>query len=119
MTLQLPPHFNRQNGVLHLEDVSLQTLAQQYGTPCYVYSATAIRDAYTSYTLALKGRKSRVHYALKANSNLSVLKLLKDLGAGFDVVSGGELACALAVGAAGADIVFSGVGKSVAEMQAA
>ena len=115
----LPPHFSRQNQVLHLEGVNLQAIAAEFGTPTYVYSAAAITDAYLAYATALQGRKARIHYALKANSNLSVLKLLRDLGAGFDLVSGGELACALAVGASGADIVFSGVGKSVAEMRAA
>ncbi len=115
----LPPYFSRQNNVLHLEGVSLQALAAEFGTPTYVYSAAAITHAYQAYTTALAGRKARIHYALKANSNLSLLKLLHGLGAGFDLVSGGELACALAVGAKGADIVFSGVGKSVAEMRAA
>ena len=117
--MNFPPYFQRREQTLFLEGVSLQTLAQQYGTPTYVYSAAAITDAYTAYASALTGRNAKIHYALKANTNLSILQLLKRLGAGFDVVSGGELACALAVGAAGGDIVFSGVGKSVAEMQAA
>jgi diaminopimelate decarboxylase len=116
-TPYLPAHFSRQNGVLHLEAVNLHAIAQQHGTPTYVYSSAAIRDAYQAYSTALAGRKARIHYALKANSNLSVLKLLRSLGAGFDIVSGGELACALAVGASGADIVFSGVGKTVADIR--
>jgi diaminopimelate decarboxylase len=115
----LPPHFTRRNSVLHLEGVSLQTIAAEHGTPTYVYSATAITQAYQSYTTALKGRQARIHYAIKANSNLSVLKLLRSLGAGFDILSAGELACALAVGAKGADIIMSGVGKSVADMRSA
>jgi diaminopimelate decarboxylase len=115
----LPPHFSRRNNVLHLEGVSLQAIAAQHGTPTYVYSAAAITQAYQAYTSALKGRTARIHYAIKANSNLSVLKLLQDLGAGFDILSAGELACALAVGAKGADIIMSGVGKSVADMRAA
>ncbi len=118
-TTHLPTHFSRLNGVLFLEGVNLQTIAAEHGTPTYVYSAAAISDAYQAYHTALAGRTAKVHYALKANSNLSVLKLLHNLGAGFDIVSGGELACALAVGAKGADIVFSGVGKTVADMQAA
>ncbi len=119
MLVTLPPHFSRQNGVLHLEGVSLQAITARHGTPTYVYSAAAITDAYQAYSRALQGRQAKVHYALKANTNLSVLKLLLGLGAGFDIVSGGELACALAVGATGADIVFSGVAKSVADIQAA
>ena len=115
----LPPHLSRQNGALYLEGVGLSALAAQHGTPTYVYSTAAITQAYQAYTHALKGRSARVHYALKANSNLSVLKLLHSLGAGFDIVSAGELACALAVGASGKDIVFSGVGKSVADMKTA
>jgi diaminopimelate decarboxylase len=119
MSQTLPPHFSRQNGVLHLEGVNLQTLAAEHGTPTYVYSAAAITQAYQAYTTALLGRKARIHYAIKANSNLSVLKLLLGLGAGFDILSAGELACALAVGATGKDIIMSGVGKSVADMRAA
>ncbi len=119
MSIMLPPYFSRQNGVLHLEGVNLQAIAAQHGTPTYVYSAAAITDAYQAYTSALKGRQARIHYAIKANSNLSVLKLLHSLGAGFDILSAGELACALAVGATSDDIIMSGVGKSVADMRAA
>jgi diaminopimelate decarboxylase len=119
MSPTLPPHFTRINGVLHLEGVSLHALAAEHGTPTYAYSAAAITHAYQAYNQALKGRKARIHYALKANTNLSVLKLLHELGAGFDIVSAGELACALAVGAKGSDIVFSGVAKSLADMKLA
>jgi diaminopimelate decarboxylase len=119
MTDLLPAHFSRRDQVLHIEAVSLQSIAQRFGTPTYVYSATAITQAYQAYTQALQGRQSRIHYAIKANSNLSVLKLLHSLGAGFDILSAGELACALAVGATGKDIIMSGVGKSVADMRAA
>jgi diaminopimelate decarboxylase len=117
--MYLPPHFSRNNGTLFLEDANLQSVAAEHGTPTYVYSTAAITEAYQAYHTALAGRTAKIHYALKANSNLSVLKLLHNLGAGFDIVSGGELACALAVGATGADIVFSGVGKTEADMQAA
>jgi diaminopimelate decarboxylase len=115
----LPPQLSRQNGVLHLEGMSLQALATEHSTPTYVYSAAAITQAYQAYTHALQGRKARIHYAIKANSNLSVLKHLFSLGAGFDILSAGELACALAVGARGEDIIMSGVGKSVADMREA
>jgi diaminopimelate decarboxylase len=115
----LPAHFSRVDGVLHCEGVDLSSVAAQHSTPTYVYSSAAITDAYQAYATALQGRRAKVYYALKANSNLSVVKLLQSLGAGFDIVSAGELACALAVGAKGADIVFSGVGKSVTEMQTA
>ncbi len=117
--MQLPPHFSRNNGVLHIENVDLQSIATEHGTPTYVYSVAAITEAYQAYQTALAGRHAKIHYALKANSNLSILKLLLSLGAGFDIVSGGELACALAVGAKGADIVFSGVGKTEVDMRAA
>ncbi len=119
VTAILPAHFSRINSVLHCEGVDLSSIAAQHGTPTYVYSSAAIVDAYSAYATALLGRRAKVHYALKANSNLNVLKLLHGLGAGFDIVSAGELACALAVGAKGSDIVFSGVGKTRAEMQAA
>ncbi|MEN9911668.1 MAG: diaminopimelate decarboxylase, partial [Pseudomonadota bacterium] len=117
--IKLPPHFSRIDTVLHCEGVNLAFIAKKYGTPTYVYSATAITEAYQVYATALQGRKTRIHYALKANSNLSVLQLLYRLGAGFDIVSIGELEAVLAIGAKGADVVFSGVGKSISEMQRA
>ncbi len=116
---RLPAYVSRRQGRLFLEDVDLQSIAQQHGTPTYVYSTAAMTQAFGAYQQALQGRQATIHYALKANSNLSVLKLLHSMGAGFDIVSGGELACALAVGAIGKNIVFSGVGKSIAELRSA
>jgi diaminopimelate decarboxylase len=111
--------FQYRQGVLHAENVSLAQLAEQFGTPLYVYSRKALRDAWNAYHSAIKGRDVLVCYGMKANSNLAVLNEFKNLGAGFDIVSGGELARALAIGADPAKIVFSGVGKQAWEMQAA
>ena len=83
--------FHYQNGSLHCEDVDLAGLADEHGTPAYVYSATTIRDHYRRLDQALAGLDHGIEYAVKANSNLSVLKLLVDEGSGFDIVSGGEL----------------------------
>ena len=111
--------FSRRGGVLHCESVSLARIAEQFGTPTYVYSRRAIVDAYQAYAGALAGRPSLICYAMKANSNLAVLHLLARAGAGFDIVSGGELARVLAVGADPGKVVFSGVGKSDEEIRAA
>src|SRR5690606_20975247 len=92
---------------------------ETYGTPLYVYSRQALRDAWEAYRIASEGRNVLVCYGMKANSNLAVLNEFKNLGSGFDIVSGGELARVLAVGADPAKVVFSGVGKQVWEMQAA
>ena len=107
------------NGVLHAEEVPLPALAQTYGTPLYVYSKRAIVAALHDYTDALRGRQSLVCYAMKANSALGVLDLLARAGAGFDIVSGGELARVLAAGGDPRKVVFSGVGKTEAEIEAA
>ncbi len=107
------------DGELYVEDVPLAALAARHGTPTYVYSQAAIRAAYLAFTGAFAGTPHLVCYALKANSNLAVLALLARLGAGFDIVSGGELARVLAAGGDPQRVVFSGVGKSVAEMEAA
>ncbi|MBV8465130.1 MAG: diaminopimelate decarboxylase [Burkholderiales bacterium] len=104
------------NGNLALDGVSLADIAQQYGTPCYVYSEAVLLDTFRSYQAAFAGHDPLICYAMKANSNLSLLKLLADQGAGFDIVSGGELARALAAGAPADRIVFSGVGKAGEEM---
>lgn len=101
---------------LLLEQVALRDLAQQHGTPLFVYSQAAILQALQAYQRGLQGRQALICYALKANSNLAILKLLADAGCGFDIVSGGELARALAAGAAPQRIVFSGIGKTRAEM---
>ncbi len=101
---------------LYIEDLPATELAAQFGTPLYVYSKSTLLAAYQAYADALAGADHLLCYAMKANSNLSLLKLLAERGAGFDIVSGGELQRALAVGADPAKIVFSGVGKTEAEM---
>lgn len=110
--------FNR-SGVLHVEDVSLATLAAEFGTPCYVYSQAALTHAYRAYDQALAAHPHQVCFAVKANSSLAILHLFAELGAGFDIVSGGELARVFAAGGDPAKVVFSGVGKTAVEMQAA
>jgi diaminopimelate decarboxylase len=108
---------------LHVEGVALSEIAVRFGTPCYVYSRAALTAAYAAYrdTLQVHGLADRslICYAVKANSNLAILNLFARLGAGFDIVSGGELARVLAAGGAADKVVFSGVGKSRAEMRAA
>jgi len=111
--------FHRVAGRLMVEDVALSDIAARYGTPCYVYSRAQLTRNWLAYDRAFGARAHRIHYAVKANSNLGVLSVLRQLGSGFDIVSGGELARALAAGASGADLVFSGVGKSRAELIAA
>lgn len=111
--------FTLINGVLHAEEVPLPVLAHTYGTPLYVYSKRAITSALKAYTEALSGRSSLVCYAMKANSTLGVLDLLAQAGAGFDIVSGGELARVLAAGGDPRKVVFSGVGKTETEIEAA
>ena len=101
---------------LYIEDVCLADLATTTGTPSYVYSRAYIAAAYARLSTAFQGVPHRLHYAVKANSNLAILDLLKDLGAGFDIVSGGELTRVLAVGGDPASVVFSGVGKTVEEI---
>lgn len=111
-------HFNRKNGVLHAEDVSIPAIAQAVGTPVYVYSTATLERHATVLKDALAGL-SNVHiaFAIKANPNLAVLGVLARQGYGADVVSGGELKRALAAGMKPEDIVFSGVGKTRAELQ--
>jgi diaminopimelate decarboxylase len=108
--------FAYRNGVLCAEEVSLEEIARRHGTPCYVYSGAAIARAYGEFTTALRGRDALVCYSVKANSNLSVLALLARLGAGFDIVSGGELARVLAAGGDARKTLFSGVGKTEEEI---
>ncbi|NYT84679.1 diaminopimelate decarboxylase [Pollutimonas harenae] len=117
--MTVAPHFQFKNGTLHAENLSLTQLAETYDTPLYVYSRQALRDAWEAYRVATEGRNVLVCYGMKANSNLAVLNEFKNLGTGFDIVSGGELARVLAIGADPAKVVFSGVGKQVWEMQAA
>ena len=112
-------HFDYRNGVLHAEAVSLVELADAVGTPFYCYSTATLERHYRIFAEAFAGEKALICYAMKANSNQSVLRTLAKLGAGADVVSGGELKRALAAGIPPERIVFSGVGKSEAELRAA
>jgi len=112
-------HFDYRNGVLHAEVVNLIELAEAVGTPFYCYSTATLERHYRVFSDAFAGEKALVCYALKANSNQSVLRTLARLGAGADVVSGGELKRALAAGIAPEKILFSGVGKTEAELRAA
>ncbi len=113
-------HEHRKNSVLHCDDVPLTKLAERYGTPLYVYSATTIHDRLAAFENAFRDVPHTICYSVKANSNLSILRLLARQGCGFDVVSGGELDRVLAADRRAArKIVFSGVGKSRDEMTAA
>jgi diaminopimelate decarboxylase len=112
-------HFDYRNGVLHAEAVNLLDLAQAVGTPFYCYSTATLERHFRVFTDAFAGEKVLVCYAMKANSNQSVLRTLAKLGAGADVVSGGELKRALAAGIPSQKILFSGVGKSEMELRAA
>jgi len=107
------------DGVLHIEGVDLRTIAAEVGTPAYVYGTAHIEGRYRSLVSALAGRPTLICYAVKANSNQAVLRTLARLGAGADIVSAGELARALAAGIPATKIVFSGVGKQAAEIDAA
>lgn len=109
-------HFLYRDGILHAEDVALPDIARTVGTPFYVYSAATLARHYRLFTEALAGLPHLVCFSVKSNSNLAVLKLLGDLGAGMDVVSGGEYRRARAAGVPGERIVFSGVGKTGEEM---
>jgi diaminopimelate decarboxylase len=111
--------FQLRGGRLQAESVPLDDIARRFGTPCYVYSRAALESAFRAFTAPLAGREHLVCYAMKANSNLGVLDVLARLGAGFDIVSGGELARVLAAGGDPRKVVFSGVGKSEAEIRTA
>jgi diaminopimelate decarboxylase len=111
--------FSYRDGTLCAEEVPLVAVAERFGTPCYVYSRAALQSAYREFEQACAGRDTLICYSVKANSNLAVLNLLARLGSGFDIVSGGELARVLAAGGSPARTVFSGLGKSEAEMRAA
>jgi diaminopimelate decarboxylase len=113
-------HFSYRNGVLHAEDVPLSAIAEAVGTPVYIYSRATLERHAQVFRDALSGiARKHIAFAIKANPNLSVLKVLAKQGYGADVVSGGELARALAAGMAAKDIVFSGVGKTRAELDQA
>jgi diaminopimelate decarboxylase len=111
--------LGRRGDSLYLGDVSLTDIATDVGTPAYVYNAEAIRSRYRSLDRALGALPHRICFAVKANSNLAVLRILRDLGAGADIVSSGEMARALAAGFAPEQIVFSGVGKTADELRSA
>src|SRR3989338_870982 len=111
--------FNYRDGALFAEGVALSAIAERFGPPTYVYSRAHIEGQYRAYADALNGVPHLVCFAVKANSNLAVLNLLARLGAGFDIVSRGELERVLAAGGAPAKIVFSGVGKSRDDMRRA
>ncbi|HLP98436.1 MAG TPA: diaminopimelate decarboxylase [Sideroxyarcus sp.] len=112
-------YFHYQQDQLYAENVALGEIAQRFGTPCYVYSRAALADGYRQFAEAFKSREHLICYAVKANSNIAILNLFARLGAGFDIVSGGELQRVLAAGGAANKVVFSGVGKSEAEMRQA
>lgn len=111
--------FFYKDGLLFAEDVSLTEVANQVGTPCYVYSRTMIEDTWRAYDEAFGGRDHLVCFAVKSNSNIAVLNLLAKMGSGFDIVSMGELERVLAAGGKAENVVFSGVGKTESEMRRA
>ncbi|NVK39666.1 MAG: diaminopimelate decarboxylase [Oceanospirillaceae bacterium] len=108
--------FEYRNGRLHCEEMSLERIADDYGTPLYVYSRDALERAYMNYAQAVEGRDALICYAVKANSNIAVLNVLARLGAGFDIVSQGELERVLKAGGDPSKVVFSGVGKQPQEI---
>jgi len=110
-------HFTYKNASLHCENVDIQSIAQEHGSPTYVYSAATFRDNYNRLHHALTGLDHGIEYAVKANSNLAVLKLLVDLGSGFDIVSAGELQRVIAVGGDPSKVTFAGVGKTREEIE--
>ena len=111
--------FSYKDGVLHAESASLSAIAEQFGTPAYVYSKAQLLANFAAYADACAGRDALVCYAMTANSHLAILDLLARKGAGFDIVSGGELLRVLAAGGDPRKVIFSGVGKSVDEMRLA
>ncbi|MGB1237234.1 MAG: diaminopimelate decarboxylase [Pseudomonadales bacterium] len=112
-------NFEYRNDLLHCEDVALHKVAREFGTPAYVYSRDALERGYLAYANALEGRDAMVCYAIKANSNIAVLNVLARLGAGFDVVSQGELERVLRAGGEPGKVVFSGVAKQSSEIRRA
>jgi diaminopimelate decarboxylase len=113
------PHFSVRNGELFAENVALRELAREHGTPLFVYSKAAMLSALAAYQRGFAGRKARICYAMKANPSLAILQLFARAGCGFDIVSGGELERVLAAGGRAETIIFSGVGKTRAEMRRA
>lgn len=115
----LPTGFSQINGEIHCDGVALSQIAQQFHTPLYVYSQSGLDATIDDWKKAISGKPHRVFYAMKANNNLTLLKHIAAAGLGFDIVSAGELGRALAAGAKGEDIVYSGVGKSVNDIKLA
>jgi diaminopimelate decarboxylase len=113
------PHFTYRHGALECENVPLSRIAEKFGTPAYIYSSASIFDAYRRFTSAFRTIPHSICYAVKANSNLSILKLLANAGSSFDIVSGGELHRLRHIGVPGNRIVFSGVGKTKEEIREA
>ena len=113
------PHFSFHSGELFVEDLRLRDLAREHGTPLFVYSKSAMLAALAAYQRGFAGRQARICYAMKANPALAVLQVFAQAGCGFDIVSGGELERVLAAGGNAAGIIFSGVGKTRAEMRRA
>ena len=112
-------HISLKNNELHTENSTFQRIAREYGTPCYVYSKSALKKTFEQFSNGLSDTNHLICFAVKANPNLAILNLFAELGAGFDIVSGGELARVLAAGGDPSKIVFSGVGKTADEMRAA
>ena len=112
-------HFNYRDGELYAEDIPVSAIADRFGTPAYVYSRATLERHYRAYDDALRDHPHLVCYAVKANSNLAVLNVLARLGAGFDIVSAGELERVLRAGGDPSRVVFSGVGKQEWEMKRA
>ena len=118
-TLPGAPHIHYSDRQLNVEECELTSLAQTYGTPLFVYSKASMLAALAAYQRGFAGRNAQICYAMKANSSLAILQLFAQSGCGFDIVSGGELARALAAGAEATKIIFSGVGKTRLEMREA
>ena len=112
-------YFNYQNNQLVVESVALSDIAREFSTPCYVYSRAALTDGFRKFSDALQGREHLICFAVKSNANLAILNVFARLGGGFDIVSGGELQRVLAAGGDAGKVVFSGVGKTEAEMRLA
>ena len=114
-----PMHFHYQDGALYAEQVPLAEIAAAVGTPSYVYSKAALLSNFAAYANSCAGRDALICYSVKSNSNLAILNLLARQGSGFDIVSGGELMRVLAAGGDARKVIFSGVGKTRAEMRLA
>ncbi|MCH2324217.1 MAG: diaminopimelate decarboxylase [Pseudomonadales bacterium] len=110
-------HFNYKGDSLFAEDITVTDIAAQYGTPCFIYSRATLERHYRVYAEALAGHPHKICFAVKANSNLGVLNVLARLGAGFDIVSGGELDRVLAAGGDASKVIFSGLGKTTNEIR--